>query len=192
VSSLGAQRRDRGATLPEYALIVGLVLVVCLTAISKLQRDSARELDERKSSSGASAELSGQGFTYSTGGGSSGGGTGGDPPHVVQTVDGVAFDKPTSKKNNPNPNWIATVTVMVSSGSTKVQNALVEVTFTHGTSSTTFTCPLASNDKGEVVCQLTGIPNANSSATMVVERVYGTNIAYTQPATKPTQSFAKP
>jgi Flp pilus assembly pilin Flp len=103
-----ALRGDRGATLVEYALILGLVAVVCIGVISWLGDASEEKVDTRSDSIGKPVEsnaLTGPGG--GGGGGSSGttdGGTVSSTGHIG-TITGT-------KSSNP-PDWSATVTVTV-------------------------------------------------------------------------------
>lgn len=184
--------RERGAALVEYALIVALVVVGSLGAIKTLRDGSSDRLEERQGSSGGGTELSGQGYSYSGAGGSAGGGGGGGTPSTV-TVDSVTFPNGGTKASKDGKDfWIANVTVALKSGTTKVENAVVTVTWTQGTTSNSVQCPLPSDNKGQVECELAGIPNSVTSVTLTVDAVSGSSIAYTSPNPKPSTSVNKP
>jgi len=184
-------RKDRGAALVEYALLVALLAVVSLGAISNLRESSGDELEERELSSGGGVEVSGAGFSYGGGGGSSGGGGGGGGTPSTVTIDSVTF--PTAKgtagdkvKGTP-VNWIANVTVQVASGTDKIENAIVTVSWTDGATTTTVQCPGATNKQGKVECELTKIPMTVSEVTLTIVSVTGTNLSYTVPSPPPSQ-----
>jgi len=190
ITSRRRSRGERGATLPEYALVVSLVLVVCLGAISSLERSGRSQLNDRRNASGGSGEVSGVGFAY-TGGGGSGGGGGGGGGGSSTNVDGVSLPATETGKKDKTV-WVAAVTMVVSSGGTAVQGALATVTFAYGTTSIQVTCPEASNNQGKITCALGDIPGTVASATMVVDNISGTNITYTAPTPKPTTIFTRP
>lgn len=166
---------DRGATLPEYGLIIAFVVVVSLVAIDRLETASTSRLEDREGSSGATQEVSGSGFTYSTGSGSSGGG-GSNPPPSTVVVDGVTAPSPVNGSKNTSTTWNATVDVTVSSGGQAVEGARADVTFDVGGTITVVTCPLPSNKKGEITCAYSGIPASLATVTMTVTSIYGANI----------------
>ena len=53
MTSTVACRRDRGAAVVEYALIVGLAVLVCVPAITWMQDSTEREFQSRSASAGA-------------------------------------------------------------------------------------------------------------------------------------------
>lgn len=109
-----ASRAERGATLTEYALLVGLLVVVCLSAISALQTKSTSTLSARSGRAGnpdsVEAGSPGGGTTGGTTGGTGGTTTGGSPPTAPS---GVTVTSISGTKSSDPPNWIATVTVVV-------------------------------------------------------------------------------
>lgn len=187
-----APRRERGATTVEYALIVALVVVVGLGAITQLRENSENKLEQRELSSGGGVEISGKGFSYTGAGGVAGGGSDGGGG-TTTVVDGVAFPSSGLKSSKQNQDfWIANVTVVLSSGGTDVENANVAVTWTYGTSTTTVACPLPSDKKGEVQCELASIPKAVASVTVEISTITGSSISYTTPTPAPSVSLTRP
>ncbi|MGK2903004.1 MAG: Flp family type IVb pilin [Mycobacterium sp.] len=185
------RRGDRGATLPEYAMIVALVVIVSLGAITRLRDGSTEELEERESVSSGANDVSGAGFTYSvTPGGSTGDDT--DPPPTLVTPDSVTTPDSQTGSKNTDATWNGSVTIIVSAGTEKVQNALAQVTFDVAGTLTTVSCPLPSTKKGEIACEISGIPEGVTSITMVVDRIYGSNIVEYVPDPKPMTVFDCP
>jgi hypothetical protein len=72
-----------------------------------------------------------------------------------------------------------------------VEGALAEVTWNVGGTETVVTCPLPSDNKGEITCSLANISGAFDQVTMTVTRVYGTNIDGTI-APQPQTVFTRP
>jgi hypothetical protein len=118
------ERRDRGATLTEYALGIAFVCVLCLGAISFLTDTSAEELDARSDRIG-SPDLE-AGAPGGTDGGSDSGGTtddGGDPgdgPPAALTAGGA-----TAEGTHRGNNWDATVTLTMQGDGSPVVGLLV-------------------------------------------------------------------
>lgn len=182
---------ERGATLPEYGLLIALIVVVFLGAIQRLEGSGRTQLEEREGVSGGSGEISGAGFAYSGGGSGGGGGGGGGGTPSTTTVDGVALPA-TEVGKKDGSEWVAAVTMVVTSDGVKVQGAIADVTFTYGTTSISVTCPEASNKKGEIVCALGSIPGTETTVTMVVDNISGTNISYSAPTPQPSTVFSRP
>jgi len=191
---VGRGGRDRGATLPEYALGVGLVVVASIGVVTFLEDESGNALDEQAEVAGGGNEVSGAGYSYGGGGGgtTTGGSTGGTPPPTTTVVDGVTLKNAKGTKQGKDPAWIANVTVDVSASGDDVEGATVQVTFANGAFSSTVTCPQTSDSKGEVECELASIPNAVTSVTATVEAISGTNITYTPPSPKVSTSISAP
>ena len=108
---------DRGATVVEYALGIGLICVVSLGAISFLQDESEDGFQERSGRVGA-PDLE-AGLPGGTTGGTSGGGSttgGGGTPNAAPAI--LTAQAPTQSGDKTGNNWDATVTLtMLGDGS---------------------------------------------------------------------------
>lgn len=189
---LPTRARDRGAALPEYALGLGLVVLASLAAINSLGDASTNELAEREAVTGAGTELTGEGFTYggASGGGSSSGGTDGGTP--AATVVDLVMLKGQKGTKQTKDSWIANVTVDLSSNGDAVENATVTVSFVYGSTTSSTTCPLPSDKKGEAECELASIPGDVTSVTATVDSVSGADITYTPPSPKVSTTISRP
>lgn len=120
---------DRGATLPEYALGVALVAVVCLVGISFLQDASEDELVSRSDRVG-SPDLE-QGLTDGgSGGGSASGGTDGTPPPGPTAPATLTAGAPSQTAARTGNDWDATVTVAMLGDGSPVEGLSVQGTWT--------------------------------------------------------------
>lgn len=189
---------DRGATLVEYALLVGLIAVVSIGSLQVLTRDSSGELADRGGQAGA-PDLDATGVVPPPpgGGGGGGGSTGGSTaPPIIANVSG-----PTGCYSGGPGNWTAnfSVTVTDSSNGAPVSQALVEGRFLRYDNDDvlleTIAAPqIATNPDGRAPFSLTGLssngPNPTGRVEFQLVAVSGDDppIIYTVPVPPPAAS----
>jgi len=186
------RRDDRGATLPEYALLIGLVVVVCIGVISYLTDASDAEVDQRSGEIGTPSEDNALPAGGGGGGGTSTGSTdGGTPTDVVAHVGGLSGATTTSSNGTK---WSATVTISVVDASGQpVAGATVTASWSAGNkggtsclTSSTGTCPITSDTFNR------GGGNPVTSVEFTVSNVSGDSVTSYDSAANTASSLVIP
>lgn len=179
---------ESGATLVEYALIIGLVVLVSIGAIESVVDRGEDRLDDRRNSAGA-PDVDAAAFPPPSGsGGGDGGGDGSGDGGTTAVEPHVSLASSTQKQNPPGGNkvWTATVTVLVSDPSDNTPIGGVEVSGSFDPAvpaGKTYRC--TTDTAGQ--CQMTQAmerdnkePDYVASVTFTVTGASGPGITYTE------------
>jgi len=168
-------RRDRGAALVEYAMLMALVVVVSLAAISALTDESDAKVAAQPDRIGLPSEdnaLNAPPGDADPGGDDDDGGSSGPVTAHVGGLSGA-----TSVSNN---DWSATITItVVDDSDNPVQGATVTGSWSVGTGGTTCTPTSASG-----TCSITSSAlrrtggSAVPSVTFTIGAISGTDVTY--------------
>ncbi len=165
----GRSARERGATMVEYALIVGLILVVSITAISKVQTNGKSRL--AASDSRISTGTDNQYYSSS-----------GTVPPVSSTTSTTSASiavhlgsSPTINVQNAQGNkWTVTVTFTLLDGSNNgVIGARLDGSFSDGTGQPTAVNCTTSTSSGLCTVQFNGINDNRTSVTFAASSISG-------------------
>ncbi|HEX2563418.1 MAG TPA: hypothetical protein VHK25_05860 [Acidimicrobiales bacterium] len=191
--------RDRGATLPEYALALAALVVASLGAIAALERASSEEVNNQAECVASrppppTCQLPPIVTTTTITPGPP------PPPPPPPPADAVgSFSNPGSAYDPapPGPNWQAGADFTLSSAGTPIEGAVVRVRVTGPApfpSSPPFYASCTTNAAGN--CRLTfDVPDTGLAAGSVVFRVDDVNIpneAYPMPTYPGDVSIARP
>lgn len=170
-----ASAGDRGATLVEYALIVALVMVVSISAISKVQSNGKSRLaasDARISTGTDNQYYSSAGTVPPT-----------VPPTTATTSPPIAVhlgSSPTIQvQNAASSKWTVTITFTLLDGSNNgVIGARLDGSFSDGSGPSTSVNCTTSASNGLCTVQFNGINDNRSSVTFTTSSITGGSFSW--------------
>lgn len=171
-------RRQRGATAIEYALLVALFVLVVFGGIQFFQDRAGQKFDDEATSLSANSG-GGPGVTVAST-------TTTAPPATTTTVAATTttaapalavVDWPDEGRGNDGSGkWKAWAQVRIKRGGSNVSGAQVtiQVKLANGTVQTTYTCTTANNGRCPADQWVDGIPNSSNKVTFTVTAITAT------------------
>jgi Flp pilus assembly pilin Flp len=168
LASCRAARDDRGATLVEYALLVGFFAVVVIGAVESLQDSAADRLDSQASVPAAPIESNG--FFGSRIDSPSGGSPGVTTPDTTPvTLSSIALNGGASQQNG---SWTATITATATDpNGNPIPGVVLDLLWT-GAGNQSGSALVETLPDGTYTVVVSGISNGNRAVTFAVNAAF--------------------